>query len=69
MLFRSIVRLQSATPLAPAVITVLDNYFNTKLLGLVEAELQVVPNIERTARGKRRLMIQHIKAEEVVRAH
>ena len=66
---RIIVRLQSATPLAPSVISVLDNYFNTKLLGLVEAKLQVVPHIERTARGKRRLMIQHIKDGEGVRAH
>jgi phenylacetate-CoA ligase len=57
---RITVRLQSAEPLDPAVLTVIDDYFRTKLLGLVEAELQVVPHIERTARGKRRLMIQHL---------
>ena len=49
-------------------LAVLDRYFRTKLLGCVEPELRVVPQIERTARGKRRLMIQHIKAEEGARA-
>lgn len=63
-----IVRLQSAVPLSPEVLAVLDRYFRTKLLGCVEPELRVVPQIERTARGKRRLMIQHIKAEEGARA-
>lgn len=57
---RILVRLQSARPLDPAVLNVIDSYFKTKLLGLVDAELQVVPHIERTARGKRRLMIQHL---------
>ena len=57
-----VVRLQSATPLDPAVLAVIDDYFKTKLLGMVNAELQVVPHIERTARGKRRLMIQHLAA-------
>ena len=63
-----IVRLQSAVPLSPEALAVLDRYFRTKLLGCVEPELRVVPQIERTARGKRRLMIQHIKAEEGARA-
>lgn len=60
---RITVRLQSPVPLAPAVLAAIDDYFRTKLLGLVEAELAVVPHIERTARGKRRLMIQHLAAQ------
>ena len=59
---RIVVRLQSATPLDPSVLAVIADYFRVKLLGLVDAELQVVPHIERTARGKRRLMIQHLTA-------
>ena len=43
--------LRAAQPELP----VIDDYFRVKLLGLVDAELQVVPHIERTARGKRRL--------------
>jgi phenylacetate-CoA ligase len=58
-----IVRLQSATPLDPAVLEVIRNYFRVKLLGCVETQLEVVSHIERTARGKRRLMIQHIADE------
>ena len=63
---RIVVRLQSPAPLDPAVLAVFDNYFRTKLLGLVEPELQVVTHIERTARGKRRLMIQHLAVSSAV---
>lgn len=59
-----IVRLQSATPLDPAVLEVIRNYFKVKLLGCVDTELEVVSHIARTARGKRRLMIQHITDEQ-----
>ncbi|NML27592.1 phenylacetate--CoA ligase family protein [Zoogloea dura] len=58
-----VVRLQSATPLPDHVLAVLDNYFRVKLLGCVEPTLEVVSHIPRTARGKRRLMIQHIGAD------
>jgi hypothetical protein len=45
------------------VLEVIRNYFRVKLLGCVETQLEVVSHIERTARGKRRLMIQHITDE------
>lgn len=57
---RLLVRLQTSRPLAPAAFNAISDYFRAKLLGLVEAELQVVPHIPRTAYGKRRLMIQHL---------
>jgi phenylacetate-CoA ligase len=62
-----IVRLQSAVPLSRGAggARPLLPHQAARLRG---AELRVVPQIERTARGKRRLMIQHIKAEEGARA-
>ena len=60
---RLIVRLQSPAPLPADTVAVLDNYFRVKLLGCVEPSLEVVPHIARTARGKRRLMIQHVTSE------
>jgi phenylacetate-CoA ligase len=55
-----IVRIEASRELPPWVRETVHRFFNAKMHGLVEAELQRVSRIERTARGKRKMLIQHI---------
>lgn len=61
-----IVRLQARNGLARDTRRELQRFFQAKFEGLVEAELQEVSSVERTAAGKLRNIVQHVVAEGVL---